>query len=42
MPIHRRLTGTPSLLVLLALGVTAHVQAQGSVFKSTVEVSRSR
>ena len=38
MPIHRRLGGTPSLLVLLALGVTSHVQAQGSVFKSTVEV----
>ncbi len=26
------------MLVLLALGVTAHVQAQGSVFKSTVEL----
>ena len=38
MPIHRRFAGTPSWLVLLALGVTAHVQAQGSVFKSTVEV----
>ena len=38
MPIDRSLGGPPSLLVLLALGVTAHVQAQGSVFKSTVEV----
>ena len=38
MPIHRSPGGTPSLLVLLALGVTAHVQAQGRVFKSTVEV----
>src|SRR5688572_11511557 len=38
MPIHRSLGGTPSLLVVLALGVTAHVQAQGRVFKSTVEV----
>jgi len=36
MPIHRRLGGPPSLLVLLALGATVHVQAQ--VFKSTVEV----
>jgi Ca-activated chloride channel family protein len=36
MPIHRSLGGTPALLVLLALGATAHVQAQ--VFKSTVEV----
>ena len=38
MPIHRSLGGTPSLLVLLALGVTAHGQAQGRVFKSTAEV----
>ena len=38
MPIHRSLGGTPSLLALLALGLTSHVQAQGSVFKSTVEV----
>jgi Ca-activated chloride channel family protein len=38
MPIHRSLGGTPAWLVLLALGVTAHVQAQGGVFKSTVEV----
>ena len=36
MPIHRSLGGPPSLLVLLALGATVHVQAQ--VFKSTVEV----
>ena len=36
MPIHRSLGGPPSLLVLLALGATMHVQAQ--VFKSTVEV----
>jgi Ca-activated chloride channel homolog len=38
MPIHRSLGGTPSLLALLALGLTSHVQAQGRVFKSTVEV----
>ena len=38
MPIHRSLGGPPSLLVLLALGVTSHLHAQGSVFKSTVEV----
>ena len=36
MPIHRSLGGPASLLVLLALGATMHVQAQ--VFKSTVEV----
>ena len=36
MPIHRSLGGPPSLLVLLALGATVHVQAQ--VFKSAVEV----
>lgn len=38
MPIHRSLGGTPSWLVLLALGLTSHVQAQGSIFKSAVEV----
>jgi VWFA-related protein len=38
MPTHRSPGGTASLLVLLALGVTAHLQAQGRVFKSTVAV----
>ena len=38
MPIHRGLAGTASRLVLLALALTSHVRAQGSVFRSTVEV----
>ena len=38
MPTHRTLRRPPSLLVVLALGLVGHVQAQGRIFKSTVEM----